>query len=116
MTFTKLSILFLYLRIFTTRVFRLQCYAFVALSCAFGASCIVAAALSCTPVTYVWERWDGEHEGSCFDVNTQTFAAAGINMSLDAVIFLLPIPQLLRLQMSLRKKVGIIMMFAVGLL
>ena len=55
-------------------------------------------------------------QAKCIDVNTETFVYAAINMSLDIIIFLLPISQVLHLQMGLRKKIGVTVMFAVGLL
>ncbi|KAI1858472.1 uncharacterized protein JN550_012605 [Neoarthrinium moseri] len=113
--FTKISILCLYIRIFTVARFRWLCYILVGIVVAFGISCWVSTGFNCIPITFMWQGWDGAHVGTCMDTSKQTFALAGVNMSLDVLIFLLPIPQLLALQMNFRRKLGVILMFAVGL-
>jgi hypothetical protein len=92
------------------------CYIFIGLVGAFGASCWISTGFNCTPITFMWQGWDGEHAGSCFDVSKQAFALAIVNITLDAIIFVLPIPQLLGLQMTMKRKLGVISMFVVGLL
>lgn len=114
--FTKISILCLYIRIFTVSRFRLICYTLIGIVLAFGISCWVSTAFNCVPITYMWQGWDGQHSGVCMDTSKQAFALAGVNMSLDILIFILPIPQLLALQMSRKRKIGVILMFTVGLL
>jgi hypothetical protein len=114
--FTKISILLLYLRIFTTRAFKWQCYTLITIIASFGIGCIVSTGLYCRPISYVWEGWDGQHKATCVNINAQTYSLAGINMTLDIVIFILPIPQLWALQMSTKKKIAVGTMFAVGLL
>lgn len=116
MATTKIAILLLYLRIFTTRYFKYQCYVLITIVAAFAVSCIISTGLYCRPIDYVWKGWDGEHPATCVNINAQTYALAGINMSLDIVIFILPIPQILKLQMSLGKRIAVAGIFAVGLL
>ncbi|KAH8889021.1 hypothetical protein GQ53DRAFT_604331, partial [Thozetella sp. PMI_491] len=113
--FTKLSLLFLYLRIFPSTTFRLQCKVLCGVVLAFGIACVVSSLLLCAPVSYNWEQWDGKHEGHCANVNAQVYAMAGINMALDLCIFILPIPQLIPLEMKWKRKAAVILMFLVGL-
>ncbi len=40
----------------------------------------------CTPISYFWLRWDGEHEGHCVDANKVTLSGGII----DLFCFLLP--------------------------
>merc|ERR1711881_788047 len=105
----------LYLRIFTTRSFQWRCYALIAIVALFGLTGILVLPLACRPISYMWKGWQGTMQAKCIDVNTETFVYAAINMSLDIIIFLLPISQVLHLQMGLRKKIGVTVMFAVGL-
>lgn len=42
--------------------------------------------------------------------------AAGLNLVLDLAVLILPLPELARLSMSLRKKLQILAMFCVGFL
>ena len=64
----------------------------------------------------VWEGWDGEHNGKCLDINKFMIAATGTNIFIDSIIIVLPVPQLLKLSLSWRKKVGLLAMFTVGIL
>jgi hypothetical protein len=91
-TLTKLSILFLYLRIFTEPYFRWICYVLVTLTVLFGISSVVVQGLLCRPIQYMWKGWDGSVTASCVNLTAETFAFAAINMVLDVCIFLLPVP------------------------
>jgi len=53
--------------------------------------------------------------GSCGDLETAEIAAAAINMVLDVVIVLLPLPIVWKLQMPTQRKIGITITFALGL-
>lgn len=75
-----------------------------------------AAIFVCSPVSYAWEQWDGEHTGKCINNNSLAFAHAAFNVLLDFVALSLPVPQILGLQLSMRKKVGVLLMFGVGTL
>lgn len=72
----------------------------------------------CTPVDYNWLGWTGEYQGgpvSCRDINAQAYAAAGVGIAQDIAIMLLPLPQIVGLQMSLRKKVMTVFIFSLGI-
>lgn len=60
----------------------------------------------CSPITYYWNQFRGA-EGHCIDVNTFYLALGIINMANDVVILTIPIPQILKLQMSTRKKAAV---------
>lgn len=69
--FTKISVLFLYIRIFTFPKFRLACYILISVVAAFGISCWVSTGFNCTPITSMWMGWDGQHTGRCIDTAKQ---------------------------------------------
>lgn len=114
--FTKVSILLLYLRIFPGAPTRYSCFGVIGLTALFGMSCVISTGLNCQPVEYNWLQWDGMHQGQCMSVAKQAYALAGVNMSLDVLIFILPIVPLWKLQMSCKRRIGIICMFVVGFL
>ena len=61
-------------------------------------------------------RWDGINKGSCINLQGQIFATAGLNILWDLLVFLLPLPKLLKLSFaSAKKKVAICLTFVVGL-
>jgi hypothetical protein len=114
--FTKVSFLCFCLRIFPRKELRITCYALSAVSIAYGLAFALTCIFNCTPITYIWESWDGEHRGKCINFHVFAWAHAGINIALDLVVIAVPIPELLRLSMSMKKKIQIILMFSVGAL
>lgn len=70
---------------------------------------------SCKPISYYWNKWDGEHEGSCLSHNKILLAHSTINIILDVAIVVLPMPVLFKLHMRLSKRIGVAAMFAVGI-
>ncbi|KAH7112486.1 hypothetical protein B0J11DRAFT_185921 [Dendryphion nanum] len=112
--FTKISFLFFCLRIFPRKELRTIIFALVGICFAYGIAFVVACLFNCSPVSYIWTNWDGEHSGTCFNFHVFAWAHAVINIVLDIVIIGIPIPELLKLSLSVKKKVYIIMMFSIG--
>ncbi|KAG0647987.1 hypothetical protein D0Z07_5878 [Hyphodiscus hymeniophilus] len=110
----KLSLLFFYLRIFPAPKFRRFLWGTVIFDVAFGAAFAIGGIFQCRPVSYYWTQWDGEHEGSCLNVNAMAWANAIISIVLDVWMLGLAVSQLVKLQMHWKKKVGVGMMFAVA--
>lgn len=108
----KMSLVWFCLRIFPYKSFKFPAYAtlgFIAIS---SVTVLIFTILSCRPIQLFWNR-DIKH-GSCFDVNALAYANAGLAISQDLVILILPITMLPRLNMRLRKKVSVGIMFAIG--
>jgi hypothetical protein len=116
MTLLKLSLLFFYLRIFPTPVVRKALWGTVAFTCAFGLVYVFVAIFQCQPISYFWTKWDGEHEGKCANINAVTWSNASINIALDFYILGIPLSQLRALNLDWKKKIGVGMMFSVGIL
>ncbi|KZL82463.1 cfem domain-containing protein [Colletotrichum incanum] len=112
---TKLSILLFYLRLFNEPWFRMFCYVMLGLTTAYGLGQMLVIALICTPVSYNWTRWDGQHSGQCGNVTIMTFFNGGINIALDFVLFVLPVTQFINVSWTLKKKIGVSLIFLVGL-
>ncbi|KAL4861977.1 hypothetical protein BDV12DRAFT_56768 [Aspergillus spectabilis] len=113
---TKICLLLFYLRIFPSdrmrSIIKVSCAATLCYCIAF----MFALAFQCSPVSYNWNGWDGEHEGSCVEKNTLVVTAAAVNIVLDAWVIAMPIPKVLRLQASITTKLQVIFMFSVGFL
>lgn len=62
----------------------------------------------CKPVSFYWTQFEGNTDGHC-PLNTGLFfvVMAIINLFIDFFILILPIPSILQLQMSSRKKAGV---------
>ncbi|KAL4970603.1 CFEM domain-containing protein [Aspergillus stella-maris] len=115
-TLTKLSMLLLYLRLFPEKTMRMAIFITLGLTAAWGLSLLLSNVFSCTPVSYIWHSWDGEHEGSCISHEKVMWTHAITNIVFDVLIIALPMPTLLKLNMSMKKKIGVVIMFGVGLL
>lgn len=112
---TKISMLLLYLRIFPERYLRIIFYSVLAFTSAWGIAVLFANIFACSPMSHFWTRWDGEHEGQCISAEQLLWAHAIINIVLDVVIIGLPMPTLFKLNMRWGKKIGVVFMFAIGL-
>jgi len=116
---TKISIVLLYLRIFPKEISRRFTYiswAVIAALIVYGLAFIIYFALECQPVSFFWNSWDGEHEGQCSDFQLAAYINGGANIFFDLVVFAMPIPKLLKLQVrDKRRKFGAILTFTIGL-
>ncbi|KAL4891144.1 hypothetical protein BDV59DRAFT_194593 [Aspergillus ambiguus] len=111
----KSSMLLLYLRLFPTPTLRGAVLCTLAFTTAWGLASFFAQVFSCNPISYYWLSWDGQHRGKCVSHNALLLAHAIINIILDVVVIGLPMPTLLKLRMSLEKRIGMCLMFAVGI-
>jgi len=113
--FTKISILFLYLRLFPDHALRRWIKVGLVL-CSVSLFCLeLACIFKCWPISYSWHYWDGEHEGKCTSMSGQGWANAGINMFADLAVLILPLPTIWKLNLTTEKKLSIMAMFSVGL-
>ena len=113
---TKISMLLFYLKVFPQRYFRVCTWVLIGLNVVYALVYDFLLTFQCHPIPGVWRSWDGEYEARCISINLIGWTAAAINILLDLLVIILPLPELLRLSMSLKKKVQIVSMFAVGFL
>ena len=116
---TKISIVLLYLRIFPKEVSKKFHYVGWTIITALILYClafVIVFIIECQPISHFWDQWDGEHEGYCVNIQTSAYVNGGANIFFDLVVFFLPIPRLIKLQVQdTRRKVGVILTFLVGL-
>jgi hypothetical protein len=118
---TKVSIVLLYLRVLPKAVstrFAYTCHAIIAALLVYGAAFMIAFCFQCRPISLFWNTWDGEHKGTCAPKQIQIglYVNSAINIAFDFVVFILPVPKLLRLSaQDSRPKVAVAMIFVVGL-
>ena len=72
----------------------------------------LALIFQCQPVQ---KSWLPRTPGSCLPNDTFFYALAAITIFCDVVIFVTPIPLLLRLRINLRRKLGLVALFMLGL-
>lgn len=111
-----ISLLMFYLRIFPIQSIRIQVWVVMAAVSLYSVLGILVSINQCTPVRGAWEYWYGEEKFHCRNRNALGWASAIIKMVLDIAIIIIPIRPLAKLGLSMKKKVQVMLMFAVGLL
>lgn len=114
--FVQLSLLSFYLRIFSSPVFRRMVWALMALVVCFGITNTFTMIFQCTPVAFFWVGWAGETTGTCININLFSWIRAAVEIAIDVAIITLPIPTVLKLQMSWRRRIQVVLVFCIGFL
>jgi hypothetical protein len=109
--FAKTSILLLYLRVFTPRWFKMACYVGIVFLALHGIAYILAVSFQCKPVESIWNP---HIAGKCINLTTIGVSGAIFSIVEDVVILILPIPEIIKLQMSTNKKWGLVLLFGIG--
>lgn len=81
-----------------------------------GSIFTLMAIFQCRPITYLWTQWHGKDEGTCLDPNAIAWSHASINIALELWIMAIPLWELRKLQLHWKKKIGVALMFSVGIL
>ncbi|MCJ1265998.1 hypothetical protein MMC22_005880 [Lobaria immixta] len=112
--FAKSSLFMLYYRLFMTRRFVRYAIIFgVAFSFVVYFSNMTVAGIMCAPK--VGHPWDWTTIAKCYRISVSGFVLGIVNLALDIYLLILPIPVILPLQLSIKKKIGVLGMFMVGL-
>ncbi|KIW67671.1 hypothetical protein PV04_06903 [Phialophora macrospora] len=109
--FAKLSMLFLYLRIFSSRSFLIAAYAvmFICIGTAIGT--IIPTIFACHPIE---KAWIPTMAGRCIWTPGIWYASSSINIATDAMIIALPTIQMRSLNLPKAQKIGLAVLFSLG--
>ncbi|KAL7796681.1 putative PTH11-typeG-protein-coupled receptor [Trichoderma ceciliae] len=110
----KLALILFYMRIFPGRTVRRILWGTFIGSTLFGIAFVFVAIFQCKPVNFYWHKWDGEHHGTCVNVNFVAWSNAAISIAIDIWVLAIPLWQLKSLKLDWRRKIGVGMMFCVG--
>ncbi|KAK3073367.1 hypothetical protein LTR53_005119 [Teratosphaeriaceae sp. CCFEE 6253] len=108
---TKASILMQYLRIFQGPKTRAACYGLLATLVPVTLWAVLGGTLLCTPAA---KLWDPEIPGHCLSAQRYWVSVACINIGLDFLVLLLPIPAIAALRLPRKQKVTMLMVFLLG--
>jgi hypothetical protein len=108
---TKISILLLFLRIFPDKRFRLITKICIGWIICHATAFFVSVTLQCVPPSAIWNP---NIKGKCLNPTAEVFAGAALSIFEDIVIILLPVRELIGLNLTTRKKLAVIFMFALG--
>jgi hypothetical protein len=112
----KLSILAFYLRLFPGVLIRRLIWGTICVTISFIIIFDFVTIFQCQPVSYYWLGWTLETKGHCLSINMLVWANAASSIVLDLWMLVLPLSQLRVLQLHWKKKVGVALMFSVGVL
>lgn len=112
-TCVKLSILCFYRRIFTTPAFRLASSVMLGLSVAWFIAIEIASICTCIPIDHFW---DLAKPGKCINYNNFFLSYSIIEIVIDLIILVMPLPSIWSLQLSRRNKWVVTAIFSVGIL
>ncbi|GAW20912.1 hypothetical protein ANO14919_104250 [Xylariales sp. No.14919] len=115
--FIKSSILLDWLRIFvpygTRGAFFWTCHICIWFNALFYSAIEIAGNLSCRPFSRIWDK---RIPGDCFDRKPLDLTSAGVNLVCDIAILLVPQKFIWHLHLTTAKKIGVSIIFAIGLL
>ncbi|KAF6831947.1 CFEM domain-containing protein [Colletotrichum plurivorum] len=114
LAFIKASILFLYLRIFPDETFRKVLWCTQIFGLLSWLAFFISSFFFCTPLHYFWDGWTGEIKGTCINLNAVAICHGALNVVMDLWMIILPATQVYNLRMPLQRKLGVMMMFSIG--
>ncbi|KAM0285966.1 hypothetical protein ACHAQH_001154 [Verticillium albo-atrum] len=107
----KVSILILFWRIFTTRWFRITVWCGATFLVTHGLLFLLLIVFQCLPVRAIWDK---SLDAKCLNVTAIGWAGAIFSILEDIAILLLPITEVLKLQLTLKKKIAVCILFGIG--
>ncbi|KAI0539813.1 hypothetical protein GGR58DRAFT_213893 [Xylaria digitata] len=112
----RASLLLFYLRIFTTSKARILTICTLALIVSEGIAFTLPTIFQCTPISLFWEGWDMEQSGRCVNLQSLLWVSIGLGIACDVWMIAFPIAFISRLNLDLKAKLRVSVMFALGIL
>lgn len=111
-TAIKISILLLYRRIFSTSYYRMRLLLVAIAVVSWWLAGTLSTIVSCVPVERLWIG--SSVGGYCFNFNIFWMAMGAVELVIDTIILVLPVPMVLALQLSSKQKVSLGGIFLLG--
>ena len=109
----KVAILLFYLRLNPNKHFRYRVFAVLTITVAYMILLLMVQIFSCNPIRKFWDLSLAK-TGHCLNIEGLYLATPIINTILDVLVLIIPIPMVMKLQVSWRYKLGLGVLFAVG--
>lgn len=113
----KLSLLLFMQRIFPTTGMKRAIRGVLVFVLCFTVTCIFLFAFQCDTPEYYFAKVKGEANpkaGVCLPPKVVYYPMSGINIVTDVVIWLMPVPMVLRARLSRKEKLGLLWVFILG--
>lgn len=111
-SFSKISLLIFYFRISPERWFAVSNWTTLLFIAGYTIGIFFALIFACNPVRRSWDVT--VTEGDCINQASLYIATAVVNIVSDVVIFCLPLPIVVKLQVPRRQKIGLVLIFLLG--
>lgn len=111
-TFTKISIVASYLRIFPYNRLRIAMHITGAFTIALCLASIFATIFKCRPVTASWDL--SIKDPKCYELVIYIYVNSAVNIATDLVLCLAPLPYFWNMQLPRRQKVIVSTLFFIG--
>ncbi|KAF2120488.1 hypothetical protein BDV96DRAFT_267591 [Lophiotrema nucula] len=108
---TKISLCLTYLRLFPSRTDKIFCYVLSSFVTLYTIACIFLMLFQCTPIRGYWDVSTRQH---CINLRATLVSIAALNSLSDFLVYLWPAKPLWSLQLPLKQRLGLILIFAVG--
>ncbi|KAJ5607763.1 hypothetical protein N7537_004382 [Penicillium hordei] len=110
----KISVCLFLLRIFQAGTFRYLAYALIGTNAAIGITWASVDAFRCLPTRLTWVGWMHEEPGHCLNFIDAVLVNCLVNIFVDVILIVMPVYEVIKLQLPLRKKLTVAAMFIVG--
>jgi hypothetical protein len=111
-SFAKIALLVFYLRLSPQRWFRYSVFATLGIIVAYTTGIFFSLIFACDPIERSFDITITT--GSCINSAALYIATAAANITSDVILFVLPIPMVVKLQVPLKQKIGLMFIFGVG--
>ncbi|CEI66993.1 hypothetical protein FVEN_g9773 [Fusarium venenatum] len=108
----KLALIQMYLRIFTSRGFKLASAIIAGTVVAWWIAICAVCIFQCRPIRRGWMPW--LTEGTCIDLKASFIGNAIPNIATDIAILCLPVTQIVKLQVNIAQKISLLIIFLLG--
>ena len=108
---TKASILIQYLRVFSCPTLRRLCLGLMILLLPAALWGIFGGTFLCSPTA---KLWNPQLPGHCMSAQDYWYSVAGIDIGLDVLVLLLPLPAISGLHLPRKQKFGLLLVFFLG--
>ncbi|KAF2498106.1 hypothetical protein BU16DRAFT_445842, partial [Lophium mytilinum] len=114
MSLTKISLCLTYLRLFPSRSNKIFCWTAIVYCVAWAIASIFVLIFACIPVAAVWDL--SIVDKKCIDFKAALLSFAALNSLSDFLVFLWPARSLWSIQLPVKQRLGLILVFAVGII
>ncbi|GMF75356.1 unnamed protein product [Aspergillus oryzae] len=95
-------------------MFRTLAYTLIGINASIGITWALVDGLRCSPVHLAWDGWANEDPGTCIDFIDAILGNCLVNIIVDAIMVLMPVYEVSKLQLPLYKKLTVGLMFVMG--